>query len=340
MGCYRNGVRCHRVAPQLSHERRSLGDVMTSLKTYEIDVSVVIPAYRAVDFISRAIDSALAQSGLELEVIVVDDACPMGTGDKVRRHYRDHPNVSVIVLPENGGPAVARNVGFSQAKGEWIAVLDADDAFDAGRLQRLVDTGRSFEADIVADNVRLYDAVRDSLSEPKVKSIKVPTKVDLHGLVAGSRPETGDLDYGLLKPAFRKSFIEHCKITYPSKIRHGEDFHFYFDLIRAGAVFLVIPEPGYQWTLRSSGNSQTKIDYLQQVNDTRSLKRLPIVAGDPRLVTLLEDRCNALVRLHERRAYISALKRRDFVAVAMYIIKRPHLMRDLSHSVRRRLGVS
>ncbi len=52
---------------------------MTSLKTYEIDVSFVIPAYLAVDFINRAIDSALAQSGVQLEIIVVDDACPMGT---------------------------------------------------------------------------------------------------------------------------------------------------------------------------------------------------------------------------------------------------------------------
>ncbi len=313
---------------------------MTSLKTYEIDVSVVIPAYRAVDFINRAIDSALAQSGVQLEIIVVDDACPMGTGDAVRRHYHDNPRIQVAVLSENGGPSAARNVGFSLAKGEWIAILDADDAFDAGRLKRLVDAGRLHKADVIADNVRLYDAIRHSLSEPKVKSIEKPTSIDIHRLVAGSRPETGDLDFGLLKPAFRRSFIETTNIKYPLDIRHGEDFHLYFDIIMAGGAFVVIPEAGYHWTLRNSGNSQTNIDYIQQVKDTRSLKTLERVAGDERLTDLLEQRCAALIRLHERRGYISALKNRNYVSVAIQILRRPHLARDLVYSIRRRLGVA
>jgi succinoglycan biosynthesis protein ExoO len=313
---------------------------MTNLKTYEIDVSVVIPAYRAVDFINRAIDSALAQSGVRLEIIVVDDACPMSTGDAVRRQYHDNSSVKVAVLPENGGPSAARNVGFSLANGEWIAILDADDAFDAGRLKRLIDAGRLIEADVIADNVRLYDAIRHSLSEPKIKSIKKPTVIDIYSLVAGSRPETGDLDFGLLKPAFRRAFIETANIKYPLNIRHGEDFHFYFDIIMAGGKFIVIPEAGYHWTLRNSGNSQTNIDYLQQVNDTRSLKTLESVEGDERLTGLIEQRCAALIRLHDRRAYISALKKRNYISVAMQILRRPHLARDLAYSIRRRLGVA
>jgi len=313
---------------------------MVESGTSELDVSVVIPAYRAADFIQRAIDSALAQSGVKLEIIVVDDACPMSTGDAVRQSYRDVPNVKVTVLPRNSGPAAARNVGFALAKGEWIAVLDADDAFENGRLQRLVDAGRTLKADVVADNVRLYDAVRDSVSEPKIRSITHDTQVDLHMLVSGSRPETGDLDFGLLKPAFRRSFVEKSGIKYPSDIRHGEDFHFYFDLISAGAKFYIVPEAGYLWTLRSSGNSQTKIDYIQQVKDTRSLKEVKAVSGDKDLIDLLEKRCAALIRLHERRAYIAALKRGNYGSVAFQILKRPHLARDLAHSIRRRLGVA
>ena len=64
------------------------------------------------------------------------------------------------------------------------------------------------------------------------------------------------------------------------------------------------------------------------------------VSGDKALIDLLEKRCAALIRLHERRAYIAALKRGNYGSVAFQILKRPHLARDLAHSIRRRLGVA
>src|ERR1044072_2376602 len=100
-------------------------------------ISVVIPTYRSGDFVSRAIDSALAQDGVRCEVVDIDDASPDDTAAVVEARYGSQAGFRLVRLPKNGGPAAARNVGIGEARGDWIAMLDADDAIDQGRLLRL-----------------------------------------------------------------------------------------------------------------------------------------------------------------------------------------------------------
>lgn len=302
-----------------------------------VDASVVIPAFRAAEFIHRAIDSALAQQGVRLEVVVVDDGCPLGTADAVIARYREAAEVRVIRLPFNRGPSGARNAGFRAAQGEWIAVLDADDAFGEGRLARLVKIGRRLEADVVADNVQFFDATSNTLSEPRISSITAPEWIDLHRFVALGRPGTGELDFGLLKPLFRQNFVAAIPELYPNGVRHGEDFLLYFRLIQAGARFLVVPEPGYYWTLRNSGQSQTQVDYLGQAADTRNLK---IEAGsreDVMLVQLLEARAQALTQLNLERRFDADLRSRRFIRGLTAAARHPILAKRLVEMLKRRI---
>ena len=86
-------------------------------------ISVIIPAYNAGQRVSRTIATVLNQTLPVLEVIVVDDG---STDDTVEVVSRFGPPVRVV-SKKNGGPASARNLGASLAKGEWLAMLDADD---------------------------------------------------------------------------------------------------------------------------------------------------------------------------------------------------------------------
>lgn len=94
-------------------------------------VSVVIPAYRAEATILQTLASVYAQSQLADEVIVVDDGSPDDTAAVVERAY---PSVRVL-RQANGGPAKARNTGAAAASGEWLAFLDADDAWLPDKLK-------------------------------------------------------------------------------------------------------------------------------------------------------------------------------------------------------------
>ncbi len=133
------------------------------MTTTNPDVSFVIAAFKAADTITRAIDSALAQEDVSVEVIVVDDASPDYTAAVVEAIA--DPRIRLIRLPANRGPGGARNAGLDAARGEWIAILDADDTVRPGRLARMIARARRESANIAVDNLEVLnlDGRRDRM---------------------------------------------------------------------------------------------------------------------------------------------------------------------------------
>lgn len=97
-------------------------------------VSVVIPAYRCADTISEAIDSALVQE-IPLEILVVDD-CPEAPIDHVIKRYEGTGAVRYIQNHRNLGAAESRNKAVAMAQAPYVAFLDADDRWGAGKLKK------------------------------------------------------------------------------------------------------------------------------------------------------------------------------------------------------------
>lgn len=91
-----------------------------------MDISVIIPCFNHAATLTRAVESALRQTGV-LEVIVVDDVSTDRSADLVRALYSADRRVQLCTLPQNSGPGAARNRGVAQAKGSHIVFLDADD---------------------------------------------------------------------------------------------------------------------------------------------------------------------------------------------------------------------
>ena len=96
-----------------------------------LNVSVVIPAYNACEYIGRAIESVLGQTRAADEIIVVDDGSTDGTGTQVKK-FGERVR---YIHQENSGPSASRNAGVLAAKSEWIAFLDADDEWLPKHLQ-------------------------------------------------------------------------------------------------------------------------------------------------------------------------------------------------------------
>lgn len=97
-------------------------------------VSIVIPAFNAEKYIRESIDSILTQTFKNYEIIVVDDGSTDGTRIIIQQSY---PSVRYF-LQKNGGPAKARNVGIKEARGEYIAFLDADDFWLPTKLEKQI----------------------------------------------------------------------------------------------------------------------------------------------------------------------------------------------------------
>ena len=104
-------------------------------------LSIIIPLYNCAPYIGTCLDSIL-QQGLaadEYEVVVIDDGSTDGGGDLVERDYcQQHPQIR-LVRQDNGGAAAARNRGISEARGEYIEFVDADDRLLPGGIATLRD---------------------------------------------------------------------------------------------------------------------------------------------------------------------------------------------------------
>lgn len=96
-------------------------------------VSVVIPVYNAASYVREALDSILAQTFTDYEVIVVNDGS--ADGDELERILESHPVPIVYVRQENKGVSAARNAGIKMARGEFYAQLDADDQWEPDYLR-------------------------------------------------------------------------------------------------------------------------------------------------------------------------------------------------------------
>lgn len=100
------------------------------------EVSVLVPCFRCAATVGRSVASAIAQSQPPLEIIVVDDASGDATDRTLQELRRSQgERVRIITLPRNGGASIARNAAWDAARGEFVALLDADDEWHPRKLE-------------------------------------------------------------------------------------------------------------------------------------------------------------------------------------------------------------
>ena len=104
-------------------------------------VSVVLPVFNGELSIGRAVQSVLAQTMSDLELVVVDDGSADRTSSVVSRY--SEPRLKLVKLANNSGTSAARNAGISLARGEYIAFLDSDDEWQPDKLEQQVGTIRA-----------------------------------------------------------------------------------------------------------------------------------------------------------------------------------------------------
>jgi glycosyltransferase involved in cell wall biosynthesis len=90
-------------------------------------VSAIVPVYNGERFLKAALDSALAQTCQDIEIIVIDDGSTDSSGAIADDYAARHPGKFVVIHQPNGGLVVARNAGLAVARGRYVALLDADD---------------------------------------------------------------------------------------------------------------------------------------------------------------------------------------------------------------------
>lgn len=220
------------------------------------DVSFVIAAYNAEATLRRAIDSALAQAGVTVEVIVVDDRSSDATLALARSYYGDG-RVQVIALETNRGPGGARNAGLDAARGRWVAVLDSDDAVLPGRLAAMIARAEQGSAEIAVDNIAV---IREDGNPPEVMFpqgyLEELVNLTLADFIGGNVVFESTFNFGYMKPIFLREYLERHGLRYDEKLRIGEDYILLAGALAKGGRCAVEPAVGYAYHVRSGSISR------------------------------------------------------------------------------------
>jgi glycosyltransferase involved in cell wall biosynthesis len=139
------------------------------------EISVVIPTHNRWSFLSSgSLPSALAQEGVDHEVIVVDDGSSDATAIGLGK--LDHPRLRVIRHERSRGVATARNAGIAAARGDWVAFLDDDDLWSPHKLRRQLHVVQAARASFVYSDIVGLDKERNvcyELSGPEPDDLAV-----------------------------------------------------------------------------------------------------------------------------------------------------------------------
>lgn len=206
-------------------------------------ISIIVPAYNAESTIARCIDSILAQTLTDFELIIIDDGSADKTGricaayndDRIRYHRK-----------ENGGPSSARNMGLSLARGEYIGFADADDGMVPEMYEKLYAAAKEHDADLCACDFTFISEGRatnytDNLRGGYFDRTQIREEV-LSAYLGNLDAEghIGNVDWGVMRRIYRRAFLEGHNIRFDETLCNSEDCLFGFMAARqaGGLVYL------------------------------------------------------------------------------------------------------
>ncbi|WP_082429861.1 glycosyltransferase family 2 protein [Jannaschia rubra] len=309
-----------------------------------IKATVIVAAFRARDVLPASVQSALSQTGVTCEVVIVDDASGDGTFEAAKRLARDDDRVRVLRLERNGGPAAARNAALDVAQGEWIAVLDADDRMEPDRLARMIAFGEAQGADAVFDDFQPVDPAGQPIGTTHLAplALQTPQLWGLERFLEGCQARPGVPSPGYLKPVLRRASVDRLGLRYDTTLRNGEDFHLIAALLASGGRLWVMPEAGYLYR-RSAGTISARLDPQHAralaVADLAFARRLDL---SDRARTLMRTRRRRLDDMAATEAVLTYLRARKPGAALSILRHRPsattRLFRQVGEAIRRRIS--
>lgn len=209
-------------------------------------ISVIIPAYNIANYIETALNSLRLQSFQNFEALIVDDGSTDQTPEKVI-HFCNKDERFQLLKKKNGGLSSARNYGIQHARGQYIALLDGDDAYAPEKLATHIEILES-QPDVGV----VYSASRIMRNDDK-----------LTGFTLSGRPIHKDLLVALLyknflghgsNGIFRRSLIDQVG-TFDEALRSAEDVDFWLRIAATSTQFWRVRKPLAYYRVRPSGLS-------------------------------------------------------------------------------------
>ena len=196
-------------------------------------VSIIVPVYKAEKWLHRCVDSILAQTMEDFELLLIDDGSPDSSGEICDEYAAKDSRVRVF-HKENGGVSSARNLGLDNAQGEWISFVDADDWVEIDYLAGLIE---KLDVDFITGGLK--DTLGNVYKEESqcFYNDEIGDFFRLHNADIFIRSTWGKL--------VRYKVIKENSLRFDEKIRFGEDAFFWRNVLLNCQSVRLIDKCGY-----------------------------------------------------------------------------------------------
>lgn len=221
-------------------------------------ISIIVPVYNAEQFLSRCVDSILAQSFSDFELILVND----GSQDEsleICNHYSGLDARVIVVSQDNGGVSSARNHGIEVSTGDYICFVDADDYVNSSYLEQLVSPAHEDgRIDLV-----LQGRVK---CEKNIQTIISPSLDEVFFLSENSKffDNVNLFRFcAVFSKLFKRRIVKDHEISFPESMNHGEDFDFFAKYLLYCEVVYVSTCANYYYII-NDGSLSDRFNAFQQ----------------------------------------------------------------------------
>ncbi|MBR5132684.1 MAG: glycosyltransferase [Alistipes sp.] len=227
-------------------------------------VSVCVPIYRVEKDLRRCLDSLVSQTLSNIEIILIDDGSPDGSG-RICDEYAERDARIKVVHKENGGLSSARRVGLELSTGEYYIVCDSDDWVEPTMYEELYRKAKEEDADIVlCDYISEYSDGRSIPSEPYTFTTQ---EQYIEDLILRKANATGCCKL------YRLNTIRRLGIDYAEGINLGEDALFIFKLLLWPQRIVTLNRALYHYQRNIGSESYTNNISLRGVDNAGYVHR-------------------------------------------------------------------
>lgn len=250
-------------------------------------ITVVVPAYNNGKELPRCLDSLLAQTHEELEIIVVNDGSRDDTASVLAEYTARHNKIRAI-HKENGGVTSARLAGIAEAKGDWIGFVDGDDAVEPDMYARLLENAGREQADIS------HCGHQTRFPDGRVVYVHNTGDYRVQDHLTGIREllDGGQIEGSLCTKLFRRKLFQGLREWMDPTIRNGEDYLMNYYLFSRAERAVYQDFCPYHYILRHGSASFRQFNRHSLFDPIRARERI-LQSCEPEIV---EDAKQALLR--------------------------------------------
>ena len=283
-------------------------------------VSIVVPAYNAARTIGEMIASVLAQTCPDFELVVCNDASTDATAAVVRG-FAD-PRIRLLENDTNLGEGASRDRAIAAARGQWIAMLDADDAWQPQRLERLLAVaGDAGNCMVFDDLLRCHDTPAGLVAWRRLRG---PSAFGSRGIKPRDVPVERFIqsDRLLIKPLVPASCIRAGDIRHGLS-RFGADTEFFLRLLATGVRLRYVPEAMYLYRITPGSATANPARHRLMRECVEAAMALPGFAPSAR--EALRGKVEALRRKETYASFVGAVRGADWRASWRILVRNPWL---------------